>query len=166
MINRTRDERGSKLPCGDSNINDAHAEEWLLGRAQGLLPHGGNGRKPEETIGKVLMAVRHEQVPEPSVQLLERMGFGQNNSGVSPVGLRPAFGESLKVLAIECDHDALASGGKGQVVFIGEAEIAGVPGGRAIHALFGEHPSQHHRHVFVEVEPHWTVVSHLFRGPA
>jgi hypothetical protein len=97
-------------------------------------------------------------VSEPAVQFLEWMGFGQNNSSMRLASPGPVCSESLKVLTIECNHGALDSGGKGQVVCIGEAQVSGVPGSCAIHAFFGEHSCQYHRHVFVEVEPHGTVV--------
>lgn len=42
-----------------------------------LHTHGGHGREPEDAIGEVLMAVSQEQVSEPAVQLVERMGFGR-----------------------------------------------------------------------------------------
>lgn len=114
----------------------------------------GDRWKPDDAVREIHIVRGYDE----SVQALYELGhgqfFGKNDAGMRAFHVMPLLGKAKIVSVIEGQDGASLACRKGQLFFIGKAEVSCVTRGQAINAPSLKHYGQRQVNVFVKLEFH------------
>ena len=90
--------------------------------------------KPKDLVGEIVCAVPCDEMQELAEKFGKGTWLGENDAGMGVILGGPLLGERKEIFSITRDDDALLARGKGQLFFVGMAEVSGCLSGQAIDA--------------------------------